>query len=120
MDWQNEKCVMVIDENLPLGIIANTAAIMGITLGKKMPEVVGADVTDQSGNEHLGVIEFPVPILWGSPEIIKQIRMVLLRETTAEWSINRVNGQGPTEPCPLTFLRGIITTSLRRPKPGTV
>lgn len=70
--------------------------------------MVGADVTDQSGNEHLGVIEFPVPILWGSPEIIKQIRMVLLRETTAEWSINRVNGQGPTEPCPLTFLSGII------------
>ena len=34
MDWQNEKCVMVIDESLPLGIIANTAAIMGITLGK--------------------------------------------------------------------------------------
>ena len=74
MDWQNEKCVMVIDEGLPLGMIANTAAIMGITLGKKMPEVVGADVTDQSGNEHLGIIEFPVPILRGSPEVIKQIR----------------------------------------------
>ena len=43
MDLQNEKCVMVIDENLPLGIIANTAAIMGITLGKQMPEVVGRD-----------------------------------------------------------------------------
>ena len=55
MNLQNEKCVMVIDENLPLGIIANTAAIMGITLGKKMPQVVGADVMDQSGNEHLGI-----------------------------------------------------------------
>ena len=74
MDLQNEKCVMVIDENLPLGIIANTAAIMGITLGKKMPEVVGADVIDQSGNEHLGIIEFPVPILKGTPETIKEIR----------------------------------------------
>lgn len=74
MDLQNEKCVMVIDENLPLGIIANTAAIMGITLGKKMPEVVGADVTDQSGNGHLGIIEFPVPILKGTPESIKEIR----------------------------------------------
>ncbi len=74
MDWQNEKCVMVIDETLPLGIIANTAAIMGITLGKKMPEVVGADVTDQSGNVHPGVIEFPVPVLRGSPEMIKRIR----------------------------------------------
>ena len=74
MDWQNEKCVMVIDEGLPLGMIANTAAIMGITLGKKMPEVVGADVTDQSGNEHLGIIEFPVPILRGTRPDIKQIR----------------------------------------------
>lgn len=74
MDLQNEKCVMVIDENLPLGLIANTAAIMGITLGKKMPEVVGVDVADRSGNEHLGIIEFPVPILRGSTEDIKAIR----------------------------------------------
>lgn len=74
MDPQNEKCVMVIDESLPLGIIANTAAIMGITLGKKMPEVIGMDVTDQSGNQHLGIIEFPVPILWETPEGIKAIR----------------------------------------------
>ena len=35
MDLENEKCVMIIDENLPLGLIANTAAILGITLGKK-------------------------------------------------------------------------------------
>ena len=74
MDLQNEKCVMIIDENLPLGIIANTAAIMGITLGKKMPQVVGADVMDQSGNEHLGIIESPVPVLKGSTETIKEIR----------------------------------------------
>ena len=74
MDWKNEKCVMVIDGNLPLGIIANTAAILGITLGKKMPEVVGEDVTDGSGNIHLGIIEFPVPVLEGTPEAIREIR----------------------------------------------
>lgn len=74
MDLQNEKCVMVIDENLPLGIIANTAAIMGITLGKKMPGVVGSDVVDKTGNEHLGIIEFPVPILKGNMDSIKAIR----------------------------------------------
>ena len=44
MDLQNEKCIMVIDEHLPLGIIANTAAIMGITLGKKMKEVSEIDL----------------------------------------------------------------------------
>jgi len=74
MDLQNEKCVMVIDENLPLGIIANTAAIMGITLGKQMPEVVGAEVYDKTGKEHLGIIEFPVPVLKGNPELIRSVR----------------------------------------------
>lgn len=74
MDLQNEKCVMVIDENLPMGVIANTAAIMGITLGKKMPEIVGEDVYDGTGNTHLGLIEFPVPILKGNADMIKAIR----------------------------------------------
>lgn len=74
MDWQNVKCVMIMDENLPLGIAANTAAIMGITLGKKMPEAVGADVADQTGSEHLGIIAFPVPILKGDAEGIRAIR----------------------------------------------
>lgn len=74
MDWQNKKCVMVIDGTLPLGIIANTAAIMGITLGKKVPEMVGADVTGQSGSKHLGIVKFPVPVLRGSPKAIRQIR----------------------------------------------
>jgi len=87
MDLQNEKCVMVIDENLPLGIIANTAAIMGITMGKQMPEVVGSDVTDQTGNSHLGIIEFPVPILKGSPEIIKAIREKLYQPEFEDLSV---------------------------------
>lgn len=74
MNLQNEKCVMIIDEHLPMGIIANTAAIMGITLGKKIPEVVGEDVIDKTGKEHLGIIKFPVSILKGNVERIKGIR----------------------------------------------
>lgn len=74
MDVQNEKCVMIIDENLPLGMVANTAAIMGISMGKEMPDVVGKDVFDKSGNRHLGIIEFPVPILKGNAESMQMIR----------------------------------------------
>ena len=74
MDIQNEKCVMIIDENLPLGMAANTAAIMGISMGKEIPEVVGKDVFDQSGNRHLGIIEFPVPILKGNAQSMQMIR----------------------------------------------
>ncbi len=78
---------MVIDENLPLGIIANTAAIMGITLGKKMPEVVGADVYDRTGNRHLGIIEFPVPILKGNADMIKTIREKLYEQDFPDLTI---------------------------------
>lgn len=50
MNPETEKCVLVIDEELPLGIIANSAAILGMTLGKRMPELVGTDVLDKDGN----------------------------------------------------------------------
>ena len=87
MDWKNEKCVMILDESLPLGLIANTAAIMGITLGKQLPEVVGTDVADRSGNLHLGIIEFPVTILRGSPEIIKAVREKLYQPEFQELTV---------------------------------
>lgn len=29
MSVENKKCVMIVNENLPLGILANTAAILG-------------------------------------------------------------------------------------------
>lgn len=74
MDIQNTKCVMVIDESLPIGIISNTAAVMGITLGKRVPEVVGSDVKDQTGNQHPGIVELPVPILRGNREAIRELR----------------------------------------------
>lgn len=87
MDLQNEKCVMVIDESLPLGVIANTAAIMGITLGKEMPEIVGEDVYDRAGSRHLGIIEFPVPILKGNTAAIKSIREKLYRPEFSDLTV---------------------------------
>ena len=71
---EERKCVMVIDENLPLGIIANTTAILGNTLGSHYPSVVGQDVLDESGNSHLGIIEIPIPILKGNKELLKDLR----------------------------------------------
>ena len=71
---QCTKCVMVIDENLPAGMISNTAAVLGITLGKQMPETVGSDVTDKTGKSHLGITEIPVPILKGNQDQIRELR----------------------------------------------
>lgn len=74
MEQQDEKCVMIIEEALPLGLVANTAAILGITLGRQRPDVVGVDVADQSGRCHRGIIEFPVPVLKASPDVLKTVR----------------------------------------------
>jgi len=65
---------MVIDENLPIGLIASTAATLGTTLGKKRPDIVGEDFANQAGNKHLGIVTTPIPILKGDKEIIKTIR----------------------------------------------
>lgn len=73
----DEKCVIVVDESLPLGLIANTAAILGITLGARLPKVVGADVRDGGGNGHMGIIEFPVPILKAPSDTLSKIRLSL-------------------------------------------
>ncbi|MCM1148931.1 MAG: DUF2000 domain-containing protein [Butyricicoccus sp.] len=74
MKQRNEKCVMVIDESLPVGVIANTAAIMGMSLGKALPELIGEDVRDAAGSEHRGIIELPVPVLRGSAQRIRKLR----------------------------------------------
>lgn len=74
MKEQNAKCVIVINEDLPLGVIANTSTILGITLGKHIPEAVGEDVVDSSGKSHLGIITIPVPILKGTQGVLKKLR----------------------------------------------
>lgn len=87
MNVQNEKCVIIIDENLPVGIIANTAAILGITVGMKMPAVVGDDVTDAEGRRHIGIIKFPVPILKGNTETINLLRGRLFSEDFSDLTV---------------------------------
>ena len=87
MNVENEKCVIVVDENLPFGIIANTAAILGITMGMKMPDVVGNDVLDLEGNAHMGIIQFPVPILKGNTKILKKLRTRLFEPQFSELTV---------------------------------
>lgn len=84
MQPQTHKCVMVIDASLPLGLIANTAAIMGVTLGKHFPQAVGPDVTDRSGSSHLGIISVPVPVLCASAARLREIRSTLFQPAFSE------------------------------------
>lgn len=60
---ENIACVVVVNEALPVGVQANTAAILGMTVGGRRPGVVGDDVRDASGVIHAGIVTVPVPVL---------------------------------------------------------
>ena len=77
MNPETNKCVIVVDENLPVGIIANSAAILGMTLGKCRPELVGTDVLDKDGQQHTGIIEIPLPVLKTNTNHMKELRAKL-------------------------------------------
>ncbi len=70
----NNKCVLIVNEQLPPGLIANTAVILGITLGSKLPQIVGIDVCDAGENVHLGITELPIPVLRSDEESLKAMR----------------------------------------------
>lgn len=57
------KCVIVLDETLPAGLLANTAAALGLSLGNHVPGLIGPDVTDTDGITHKGVTAIPIPVL---------------------------------------------------------
>ena len=71
---EDMKCVMVLDAELPLGVAANTSAVLGMTLGNQITGLVGPDVTDASNQPHLGITKIPVAILRGDRECIKGLR----------------------------------------------
>ncbi|SMO91520.1 DUF2000 domain-containing protein [Melghirimyces algeriensis] len=68
------KCVMVIDSELPMGLIANTAAVLALTLGKKVEGIIGPEVIDVTGTIHEGITTMPIPILKGDKSNIKALR----------------------------------------------
>lgn len=68
------KCVMVIDQNLQLGMIANTAAVLAISIGKKVEGIVGEDIVDGDGILHSGITNTNIPILRGDAELISSLQ----------------------------------------------
>src|SRR5262245_33477689 len=72
-----DKCVLIVDENLPLGAIANAAAVLAMSIAKKHPEIVGADLPDIDGYMHQGITTFALPILKGNGELLQRLRQQL-------------------------------------------
>lgn len=68
------KMVIVVDRELPVGLIANTTAVLGISLGCMVEDMLGGDVYDGGGGIHRGLTKHPIPILGGTRDQIKQLR----------------------------------------------
>lgn len=69
------KCAIVLDAELPIGVAANIAAIMGVSLGKRFPGIVGVDVYDAEGGLHAGIVEVPIPVLKATERDLRDLRV---------------------------------------------
>lgn len=72
------KYVLLINRDLPLGLIANTAAVLAASLGQKFPELVGEDLNGPDGSLHPGITRHPLLILNGDDNSIREIRQKLI------------------------------------------
>lgn len=68
------KIVIVLDEKLPAGIMANTAAALAMSCSRKIPGIIGKDVTDADMNIHPGLLTMPVPVLSSNAEQLGEIK----------------------------------------------
>jgi len=73
MNCIDKKCIIVIDKELPLGLIANTSAILGCSLGRYVEEIIGEDVIDKNNFIHKGIVNIPIPILSSTKDEIKRL-----------------------------------------------
>lgn len=71
---QAVKVAVVVDSALPSGLAANTAAVLALTLGRRIETIIGPDVKDADGNIHIGITTIPIPILVSDSEKIRAIR----------------------------------------------
>jgi hypothetical protein len=57
------RCVAVIDAALPIGHAANAAAVLALTMGRRLPHLAGEPFLDASGEAHPGLIPIGIPVL---------------------------------------------------------
>ena len=63
-----------MDGALSPGLAANTAAVLAMSLGHRVQGLIGSDLPDGNGNNHLGITNTPIPILTATAGQVKEIR----------------------------------------------
>ena len=57
------KVVIVVNQTLPTGLLANTAAVLAFSVSRHIPGGVGEDTVDADGTVHAGITRVPIPVL---------------------------------------------------------
>lgn len=57
------KVVIVLDKDLPKGLLTNAAAVLAFSVAQHLPGSVGRDLEDADGSLHPGITSLPIPIL---------------------------------------------------------
>ncbi|WP_026119153.1 DUF2000 domain-containing protein [Nocardiopsis ganjiahuensis] len=68
------KLVVVLRSDLELAVAANAGAVLGLALGARLENSLGADGKDAGGNVHAGINPHPVPTLAASGEELRRIK----------------------------------------------
>ena len=100
MKQELDKCVLVIDEAMPRGLAANTAAILGITWGRLRPELVGGFPKKGKDFLEVEILGESKKILVGADDkdeieikIKKEICAPIKKGTVIGEIVYRVNGE---------------------------
>jgi hypothetical protein len=90
------RCVLVLDEALAPGKAANAAAVMAMTLGTKVPALIGEDFVDAAGASHPGLFRLGLPVLKARAEQLRELRAKAVAAEVGVFGMP-VNGQQTTD-----------------------
>jgi hypothetical protein len=70
----DHKCVLVLDPSLPPGVLANTAAILALSVGAQHPQWIGHVLADRDDEPHLGISTRAIPVLQAPADRLRSLR----------------------------------------------
>lgn len=78
------KIVMVVNKDLSPGLVANTTAVLGITLGNLNRDIVGPDCLDNEQKCHKGITQVTIPVLEAGRNILRKIYLSCIENDLVE------------------------------------
>ena len=74
------KSVIVVNQELPVGLAMNAVSVISVSFGKLITELVGPDLKSQDNINYPGVVYSPLPILISKNEVLHDIQKAMSDE----------------------------------------